>query len=216
MRHRSLIAIKTALWIGVLAPIPWEVWLAVTNNLGANPQRALEHFTGSGILYLLFATLAITPLRRLTGWNDLIRFRRLLGLFAFFYGCLHLLTYVWFDQDFNGPAIVHDVEKHHFILVGLLGWTLLIPLAMTSTNGWIRRLGGRRWALLHRLVYAALALGIVHYYWMQKADHSAPILAALGLALLLAARPATAWLQTRRKAQSLKNTPALAEIDTGR
>lgn len=156
--------------------------------LGANPAETILHKTGDWISYSLFLTLSVTPLRRLTGWNDLIKFRRMFGLFAFFYATLHLLSYLGFDRLFDFTDLARELSKRPFILVGSLAFLLMLPLAITSTRGWVRRLGGRTWTYLHRLVYLVAILGIVHYWWLVKRDIFWPLLWALVLALLLAYR----------------------------
>jgi sulfoxide reductase heme-binding subunit YedZ len=140
----------------------------VQGTLGANPIEFITRSTGEWILVFLMATLAITPLRKLTGIADLIRFRRMLGLFAFFYGCLHLTTYVWLDQNFNFRGMIPDVYKRPFITAGFTGFLLMLPLAFTSTRGWIGRLGGKRWQALHRLIYLSALAGVIHFLWLVK------------------------------------------------
>ena len=155
-------------------------------GLGPNPVEALEHGTGDWTLRFLLITLAITPLRRLLRTPALIKFRRMLGLFAFFYGCLHFTTYLWVDKFFNIHEILADIVKRKYITVGFLALMLLVPLAVTSTAGWIRRLGGKRWQALHRLIYFSAIAGVVHYLWLVKADIHKPIEygAILGVLLL--------------------------------
>ena len=172
-----------------LLPLVWLCWLAWQDRLGANPVETLSHRTGDWSLRFLLLTLAVTPLRRLTGWNWLLKFRRMLGLFAFFYVCLHLGVYLIFDQFFDPSAILEDIAKRPYITVGFAGFLLLIPLAATSTNGMIKRLG-RNWQRLHRLVYLIGMLGVVHYWWLVKADISEPLLYAGLLTMLLGYR---AW-----------------------
>jgi sulfoxide reductase heme-binding subunit YedZ len=171
------------------------------DGLGANPIEFVTRSTGTWTLVGLLATLAVTPLRRLTGWASLLRYRRMLGLFAFFYACLHLVTYVWLDQFFELAAIVGDIVKRPFISVGFAAFVLLIPLAATSTQAMMRRLG-RRWLALHRLVYAIAVLGVIHYLWLVKLDLTQPLVYGAALAVLLAAR--LPWgvrlLQTARAA----------------
>ena len=186
---RSWIAIKTAVWLLALAPIFSLAWKGLHNDLGANPIEYITHATGDWTLRFLLIALSITPLRKLLKQPQLIRFRRLLGLFAFFYAGLHFLTYVWLDKFFDLPAIWRNIYKHRFITAGLIGFVLLIPLAVTSTAGWIRRLGGKNWQWLHRLIYASAIAGVVHYYWLVKSDHTYPILYALILVALLCVRP---------------------------
>jgi sulfoxide reductase heme-binding subunit YedZ len=178
--------IKALVWIACLAPFAELVWLIAHNDVTANPAKFIEHFTGDWTLNLIVATLAITPLRKLLGLPDLIRFRRLIGLFAFFYVCLHFTTYLWFDQNFDFPAIWKDIAKRPYITVGFTGFCLLIPLAVTSTRGWIRRMGGKKWSRLHRLIYVTAVCGVIHYYWLVKSDVRMPLFyAALVGALLV-------------------------------
>jgi sulfoxide reductase heme-binding subunit YedZ len=181
-----------------LAPLAWLGWLGWHDRLGANPIERITHFTGDWTLRLIVATLAITPLRKLLGIPALIRYRRMIGLFAFFYGSLHFLTYIWLDKFFDLHDMVKDIGKRPFITVGFTAFVLLIPLAVTSTAGWIRRLGGKRWQRLHRLIYATAALAVVHYYWLVKSDVRLPLFYAAVVALLLGYRLA-AWLRGRRK-----------------
>ncbi len=188
MKQRNIVWMKVAVWIGLFVPITYLVYAAATSNLGANPLSEIEHFTGEWTLRLVVATLAITPARRITGWNWLIRFRRLVGLFAFFYASMHFCAYLWFDQNFAWSSIVPDIAKRRFILVGFAAWLSLVPLAITSTAGWIRRLGGKRWNTLHKLIYLCSVLGIVHFYWGQKANRIDPIIYGSVLAALFAVR----------------------------
>lgn len=157
-------------------------------SLGANPIEALEQRTGRWALIFLFITLGITPLRRLTGWNAAIRFRRMLGLFGFLYATLHVSAFIGIDMFFDWRDIVSEVIERPWITIGMASWLLLLPLALTSTKGWIRRLGGRRWNRLHRLIYVAAAGGTLHFYMAVKQDTSDPIFFAAILALLLGAR----------------------------
>jgi sulfoxide reductase heme-binding subunit YedZ len=177
----------------ILKPIVWLAclfWLiqlmvqGLTGRLGANPVERITHRTGMATLVLLLAGLAITPLRRLTGILWLIQYRRLIGLFAFFYASLHLLTYLWLDQEFSLPAMAHDVGKRPFIFIGTLGWFILLPLALTSTQKAIRKLG-KNWVRLHRLVYLAAAAGAIHFYWLVKRDKQEPLLYLAVLVALL-------------------------------
>ena len=170
-----------------LLPLVWLFWLAWSDQLGANPVETLSHRTGDWSLRFLLLTLAVTPLRRLTGWNGLQRFRRMLGLFAFFYVSLHFSVYLIFDHFFDLSAIIADVAKRPYITVGFAGFVLLIPLAVTSTNQMIRRLG-RNWQRLHRLVYLIAILGVLHYLWLVKADLREPLIYAGILAVLLGYR----------------------------
>jgi sulfoxide reductase heme-binding subunit YedZ len=189
---------KPLVFIASLAPLAYLVLGAWRGSLGANPIEAITRATGVWTLRFMLITLAVTPARRLTGWNDMIRVRRMLGLFAFFYGSLHLLTYVWLDQFFDWAAIVRDVAKRPFITAGFSAYLLLVPLAITSTAGMIRRLGGRRWRRLHRLAYATAALGVMHYWWLVKLDTRPPRNYAILLAMLLLAR---VWVLAKARRQ---------------
>jgi sulfoxide reductase heme-binding subunit YedZ len=180
--------VKAALFVLALLPAARLVVAAFTGGLGVNPIEFVTRSTGTWTLSLLLATLAVTPLRRITGWHWLVRLRRMLGLFSFFYACLHFATYVWLDQFFDAAAIVRDVIKRPFITVGFAAFVLLIPLAATSTNAMIRRLGGKAWQRLHTLVYLIATLGVVHYWWLVKKDVTQPMLFAFGLAILLGFR----------------------------
>lgn len=180
-------ALKPLAWILSLLPLAVLVWRAATDNLGAEPVEEVLHATGYWALVLLLATLAVSPLRKLSGWNPIIGVRRLLGLFAFLYATLHVAVYFGVEQFFDLYAIIEDIIKRPFITVGFLAWVLLIPLAATSTRGWIRRLG-KRWQLLHRLVYLIAALGVVHFLWSTKVDEPEPVIFAVGLLVLLAFR----------------------------
>jgi sulfoxide reductase heme-binding subunit YedZ len=171
-----------------LAPAFMLAWRGLHQHLGANPVETLTHVTGDWTLRFILITLIITPLRKLAGLPDLIRFRRMIGLFAFFYGSLHLLTYLWLDKFFDWQDILQDIAKRKFITVGLLALLLMTPLAVTSTSGWIRRLGGRRWQLLHRLVYLTAVAGVIHYYWLVKSDIRLPVLYGVLATTLLAYR----------------------------
>jgi methionine sulfoxide reductase heme-binding subunit len=194
LTQRQIVIAKVVLWILLFFPLAYVlygIYGAVTRTsdlLGANPQSEIEHITGEWTMRMLLFTLAITPLRRITGWNWLIRFRRLLGLFGFFYASIHFCVYLWFDQGFVWSSILADIAKRRFIYVGFAAWLLLVPLTITSTTGWIRRLGGKRWNLVHRLTYVCAGLGIIHFYWGQKADHEDPILYGSILAGLFAIR----------------------------
>jgi len=188
---------KVAVFLLCLIPLVGLLDRALHNRLGANPVEFLQHATGDWILRFLVFTLAITPLRKLLNLPDLIRFRRMLGLFAFFYACLHFLTYLGPDQSFNLSAMWKDVAKRPFITVGFLGFVLLIPLALTSTTGWIRRLGGKRWQMLHRAIYISAIAGVVHYYWLVKSDVRKPLFYGALVALLLLWRLGS-WISKRR------------------
>jgi methionine sulfoxide reductase heme-binding subunit len=176
---------KVAVFVICLAPLGTLVYRALQGLLGANPVEFLQHATGLWTLRFLIFTLTITPLRKILKLPELIRFRRMLGLFAFFYVCLHFLTYIGPDQSFDLAAMWKDVEKRRYITVGFLGFVLLIPLAITSTAGWIRRLGGRRWQTLHRSIYIGAICGVIHYYWLVKSDVRNPLFYAALVSILL-------------------------------
>jgi len=198
------VVVKPFVFTLSLGPAAWLVWAAVTNHLSVNPLADLTNETGVWTLRFLALTLALTPLRRLTKWNGFARFRRMIGLFAFFYGTLHLLTYVIADRfaglDFPQGMVAwttvrsllrsvgEDIYKRPFITVGFVAWITMVPLAITSTAGMIRRLGGRRWSQLHRLVYATAVAGVTHYWWLVKADVSRPRVYAVVVIVLLALR----------------------------
>jgi sulfoxide reductase heme-binding subunit YedZ len=176
---------KVPAFLLCLVPLGILVWSALTGNLGANPVEFIQHATGDWTLRFLVFTLCITPLRKLLKLPDLIRFRRMLGLFAFFYACLHFLTYLGPDQSFNLAAIWKDIAKRPFVTVGFTAFVLLIPLALTSTAGWIRRLGGRRWQMLHRAIYISAICGVIHYYWLVKSAVLRPLTYGAIVAVLL-------------------------------
>lgn len=195
--------VKPAVFIAALGPVAWLTWAALTGNLSANPLSDLTNETGLWALRFLALSLALTPVRRLTDWHWVVRFRRMIGLFAFFYGTLHFLIYVIVDRfaglDFPdgivawstarhlAASVGEDIYKRPFITIGFTALMLMLPLAVTSTAGWIRRLG-RRWQALHRLVYPAAIAAVVHYYWLVKADVSSPLLYAAIVVGLLAFR----------------------------
>lgn len=201
--------LKVVLFILSLGPFVRLVIGAFTNNLGANPVELLTRSTGTWTLVFLCITLAITPVRKVTGWNWLTLYRRMFGLFAFFYVCLHFTTYIWFDQYFDVEAIVKDVIKRPFITVGFAAFVLLIPLAITSNNYLVRKMGARRWQLLHRLIYPICILGVVHYWWLVKRDLTQPIIYAVIVAVLLLAR-----LIWRRQKPKAKPRPVAAAART--
>lgn len=178
---------KVWVFAACLLPLLRLVVLGSGGGLGANPIEFITHSTGTWTLVGLMATLAITPLRRLTGWSRLLRYRRMLGLFSFFYASLHFLTYLWLDQFFDLAAIARDIVKRPFVTVGFAAWVLLLPLAATSTQAMMRRLG-RHWQQLHRLVYVVALLGVVHYLWLVKKDLTQPLIYGAVLATLLVLR----------------------------
>lgn len=180
--------IKAVVFAACLVPLARLAWLGVAHKLGANPIEYITHSTGWWALAFLMATLSVTPLRRLAGLPWLLRLRRMLGLYAFFYASLHFVTYLWLDQFFDLSEILKDIAKRPFITVGFTAFVLLIPLALTSTNAMVRRLGARRWQALHRLVYLIATLGVVHFWWLVKRDITEPLLFAVVLATLLIIR----------------------------
>jgi sulfoxide reductase heme-binding subunit YedZ len=183
---------KVVLFLMCLGPLARLGWKAYAGLLGANPIEVITHSTGDWTLIFLCVTLAITPLRMLTRQYWLIRLRRMLGLFAFFYGTLHFLTYIWLDKFFDVHEMLKDVAKRRFITVGFTAFVLMVPLAVTSTRGWIRRLGGKRWNLLHRLIYVSAVAGVIHYTWLVKADLTKPLEYAAVVSALLGYR-LVAW-----------------------
>lgn len=187
---------KVLVFIACLGPLARLGWKAYSGGLGANPIEFITHSTGDWTLIFLCITLAITPLRHVTRQYWLIRFRRMLGLYAFFYGLLHFTTYFWLDKFFNFHEIVKDIGKRPFITVGFTAFVLMIPLALTSTKGWIRRLGGKNWNLLHRLIYFSAIAGVIHYYWLVKADTTKPREYAVVVGVLLGYR-VVRWVMPR-------------------
>ncbi|MGB6193465.1 MAG: protein-methionine-sulfoxide reductase heme-binding subunit MsrQ [Terracidiphilus sp.] len=199
MKRSTLILLKTLTWIACLWPFALLAYGAVTNNLGPDPSAKIALTTGYTALFILICSLAVTPLRKLIPQlNWLIKFRRLLGLFAFFYATVHLLTWVALYSGFNVQAMTDDLLKRRFIYMGMATWLLLLPLALTSTNWSIRKLGGKRWNRLHRLVYIAAICGIIHYWWQVKPGVLSPLRMTMVLAVLLLARPVIAVVQRRR------------------
>ena len=179
---------KLVLFANGLVPLALLAWDWRRGQVGANPVDFVTRTTGTLTLVFLLLTLAVTPLRKLTGAQWLVRLRRMLGLYAFFYGSLHLLTYVWFDKAFAVGPMLEDVARRKFIAVGLLAFTTMVPLAVTSTDRMIKRLGGKRWQKLHRLTYVSAVAGVLHYYLLVKADTRKPLLFAAALAVLLGYR----------------------------
>jgi sulfoxide reductase heme-binding subunit YedZ len=195
---RQLAAIKAVLFALCLVPLAHLGWGAWNDQLGANPIEFVTRSLGTWTLNLLLLTLTVTPLRKATGWAWLTRLRRMLGLFAFFYAALHLSSYLWLDQFFDWTAIAKDILKRPFITVGMAAFLLLVPLAVTSNNGMIRRLGGRRWQILHRSIYPIGIFSVTHYWWLVKKDIALPAIYAAILATLLGLR--LLWrFQERRK-----------------
>jgi methionine sulfoxide reductase heme-binding subunit len=180
--------LKAALFLASLIPFFRLGWFGYTGQLGANPIEFITRSLGTWTLVFLLITLSITPLRNLSGWSGLIKLRRMAGLFAFFYALLHFITYIWLDQFFDLHDIYKDVIKRPFITIGFAAFIMLIPLALTSTNAMIKRLGGKRWLLLHRLVYLIAICGVLHYWWLVKKDITQPLVYSIVLAILLAYR----------------------------
>jgi len=194
---RGLRALRIVLWIACLLPLARLVWLAATNGLGANPIEFISRSTGTWTLVILLATLCVTPLRQITGWTELVRVRRLLGLFAFFYVGLHFINWIVVDQFFDWPAMLKDVVKRPFLTVGFAGFLLMLPLALTSTDAARRRLK-RNWARLHTLVYVVPVLGVLHYWWLVKKGVQTPFPYTVAVVVLLGWR-VLAWLRGQRK-----------------
>ena len=188
-----MLAAKGLVFLAALIPFVKLAWLGWNDGLGANPIEKITRTTGYWTLTFLMITLTATPLRTLSGWNWPVRWRRMLGLFAFFYACLHFLTYLVLDQFFDWPAIVKDIAKRPYITVGFPAFVMLIPLAVTSTSNMVRRLGGKRWKMLHRLVYVIAIAGVVHFWWLVKKDITEPVQFAAVLAVLLGFRFIRWW-----------------------
>jgi len=201
MKRSTLILLKTLTWVACLGPAGLLVYQAVTNTLGPDPTAKLAFTTGYNTLLLLILSLAITPVRRLSPrLNWLVKFRRLLGLFAFFYGTVHMLTWVALYSNFDAHAMLDDIAKRKFITIGVAAWLLLVPLAATSTNWAIRKLGGKNWNRLHKLVYLAAICGAIHYWWQVKPGVLSPLRLTVVLAVLLTARPVWSMWQKRKVA----------------
>jgi methionine sulfoxide reductase heme-binding subunit len=196
--------VKPVLYLAALMPLAWLLFALLTGRVMGDQVKFMQHVTGDTILTCLMLTLSVTPLRRLTGWNEIIRVRRLIGLTAFWYACLHLTTYLVFDQSLSMSEILKDIVKHPWVLVGFTAFLCLVPLAITSTTGWVRRLGGKRWQRLHRLVYVAAAAGVLHYLWLVKKDVRLPLLYGAVLLVLLGSR---VWL-ARERIRSRRSPPA--------
>jgi methionine sulfoxide reductase heme-binding subunit len=188
--------LKPVIFLACLVPLGTLVWRGFHAGLGANPIETITHGTGDWTLTLLLVTLSITPLRKLTRQYWLISLRRMFGLYAFFYGTLHLMTYVWLDKFFAVHEMLADIAKRRFITAGMIGFALMIPLALTSTKWAIRKLGGKRWQALHRLIYCTAAAGVIHYVWLVKADLTKPLEYASVLGVFLLYRAVT-WMATR-------------------
>jgi len=200
-------ALKVAAFLLCLGPLSVLVWKGFHGQLGANPVDVITRTTGKWTLTFLLITLGVSPARKLLQMPWLIRFRRMLGLFAFFYGTLHLTTYVWLDKFFDVPAMLHDIAKRRFITAGMTAWAAMLPLALTSTAGWIRRMGGKRWQALHRLIYLSATAAVVHFIWLVKADLRRPLTYGAVLAALLLLR-ALEWAVGRSRSRVLSAAQA--------
>ena len=199
---RAIKWIKIPVFLLCLVPLANLVWKGFHRDLTANPLEYIRNSTGFWTLVFLCMTLAVTPLRRLLHRNELIRFRRMMGLFAFFYSVLHFVTYIWFEQSFDFALMLDDVAQRPFITAGFVAFVLMIPLALTSTSGMVRRLGGKRWQWLHRLVYLAAVAGVVHFFWKVKSDTTVPMRFAVVVAILLGYRViAAAMKQSKQPAK---------------
>ena len=210
---RKLLTSKwTKVVVFLVSSIPFVLlsWGLLRNDLGINPVETLQHTTGDWTLRFLVFTLAITPLRKTFKLPELIRFRRMLGLFAFFYVVLHFVTYLGPDQSFNFSGMWDDVAKRKFVTVGFAAFVLLIPLAITSTTGWIRRLGGKRWQALHRSIYVCAILGVIHYYWLVKSDVRKPVFYGVLVGILLLWRVWDAYFRGKGSAPSTANSRVTA------
>lgn len=192
--------LKAALFLASLIPLSRLVWYGYSDQLGANPIEFITRSLGTWTLVFLLLTLSISPLRNLSGGSWLIKLRRMAGLFAFFYALLHFITYIWLDQFFDLSAIYKDVIKRPFITIGFAAFVLLIPLALTSTNAMMKKLGGKRWQLLHKLVYVIAIFAVLHYWWLVKKDITQPVIYASLLAVLLGYR---VWIKRLKIKQSL-------------
>ena len=197
--------VRAGAFLLCLWPLVRLLVLGATDGLTANPIEFITRSTGTWTLVFLLVTLSVTPLRRTLGWAWLLRLRRMLGLYAFFYGCLHLTTYLWLDQFFDPAAIARDIVKRPFITMGFTAFVLMLPLALTSSNAMVRRLGAARWQRLHRLAYAVPVAGVINYWWLVKRDVTQPLLYALVLALLLALR-VWYWIGAVRSAGAKRRT----------
>ncbi len=202
---------KTAVFVNAAVPVSLLAWDAYHHRLGANPQEFVLHTTGTLTLVFLLLTLAVTPLRKILGLPWMVQFRKMMGLYAFFYGCLHLLAYTWFDKGFAFRAIVEDTLKRPFIFLGMLAFVLMVPLAVTSTSKMIKRLGGRKWNLLHKLIFPAAIAGVLHYYQLVKADVSLPRAFGAALAALLVYRMLNKFYPAATERQP-KRSPAQVPV----
>jgi methionine sulfoxide reductase heme-binding subunit len=202
---------KIVSFLAALVPLERLAWKAFHDGLGANPVEVITHSTGDWTLILILTTLSITPLRKLTKQYWLIGVRRMIGLFAFFYGCLHFTTYIWLDKFFDVHEMIKDIYKRPFITAGFTAFVLMIPLALTSTKGWIRRLG-KNWKRLHRLIYITGIAAVIHYIWLVKADLRKPLQYAVVLGVLLLYRLVVWISEARRKITPAARNPRPAEV----
>lgn len=202
--------IQVFLFLLCLGPLGWLGWRAFQQELTANPIEFITHFTGDWTIRFLLITLSVTPLRKLFGLPKLARYRRMLGLFAFFYGCLHMLTWLWLDKFFDPTEMWKDIVKRRYITAGMTGFLLMLPLAITSTSGWVRRLGFLQWQRLHRLIYFSALAGVIHYYWLVKSDIRLPVMYAAIWAALIAYRLG-AWLRTQPRRVTIPSTASLRD-----
>lgn len=203
MQEKKIKFVKISIFILCCLPLLRLIVAATQAQLGANPLEFITRNTGDWALYILLGTLVITPARKLMGWSWLIRVRRMLGLFAFFYACCHFICFIWFDHFFEWSEMWKDVVKRPFITIGFTAFVLLIPLALTSTNGMIKRIGAKRWQILHRTIYVIAMLAILHYFWMKagKNDFAQPMIYGAFLVLLLGVR--IVWFLQKRRSQSV-------------
>lgn len=195
--------LKVVVFVNALVPLVLLLWDLYHKRVGPNPLQFATTTTGMLTLIFLSLTVALTPLRKIFGVNSLVKLRRMLGLFAFFYGALHLLTYIWFDRLFNLISVGQDVVRRPFILAGMVGFVLMVPLAVTSTNKMVKRLGGKRWAKLHRLVYLAAIAGVVHFWMLVKSDVRLPLTFGFILLFLLGYRLLTKYVPAQQSDSSL-------------
>ncbi len=210
MKENDIRFIKLLILVNGAIPLALLIWDQSHNRLGANPQNFLILTTGMMTLIFLILTMAVTPLRKVTGWNWLIQFRRMLGLYAFFYGCLHFLCFFSLDRAFSVTGTLTEMLKRKYLILGSTALIVMIPLAITSTNGMIKRLGGKRWRALHRLAYVAAICGVIHYYMQVKADTRQPLVFAAVLAVLLGYRLAVYWQQRKPPAPTPAAKPKVA------
>jgi len=201
--------VKPVLYVAGVLPFAWLVFALVNGLVMGDEVKFMQHVTGDTALTCLMLSLTVTPLRRLTGWNELIKVRRLIGLTAFWYACIHLSTYLVFDQSLSIDEIAKDIAKHPWVLVGFTAFLCLLPLAITSTTGWVRRLGGKRWQRLHRVVYVAACAGVLHYFWLVKKDIQVPLAYGAILLVLLGTR---VWFARRGTAQRARPATARARV----